>query len=84
MQEIHNNNFFSKKRNTTLFQVQTGKHKCRYITGIRAYLFSSDEELCYVILTRNYCWEFLAPHGIILHQSRESNNNVQAKKNLQR
>ena len=41
------------------------------------------EGLCYVISTRIYCWEFFASHGVILqsdHQSKESRNNVYAKK----
>ena len=31
----------------------------------RAYLFSPDEESCYIFLTRNNCCEFLASYDVI-------------------
>ena len=34
--------------------------------GIRAYLFSPDEGLCYIFSTRNNCCEILASYGVII------------------
>ena len=40
--------------------------------GTRDYLFSSDEESCYVFSTRNNCCEFLAPDGANFQSVRQS------------
>ena len=73
-------------RNTTLRQAITGKHECRNITDTCAYQFPTDEGSCYVISSRNYCWVFLASHGVSLqsdHQSGEISNKVHAKKPIE-
>ena len=62
MQEIRNDCFGSKKRSTTLLQAKTGKHESRNVTATlhfrtRAYLFSPEEESCYV---------FFQPEAIVV------------------
>ena len=38
----------------------------------RPYLFSLDEELCYVFSTQNNCCGFLAPYGVIIQSVIQS------------
>ena len=70
MQETRNNYFGSKISRTTFRQVKTSKHECRNTIatyfGTRAYLASSDEGSCYVVSTRNNCYESLASYGVII------------------
>ena len=70
MQETSNNDFGLKKRNTTISQAKIGKHECCTKTAMcgdtRVFLFSSDEESCYVFSNRNNCCEFPASYSVNL------------------
>ena len=68
MQEIRNNCFGSKKRNTTIRHSKVGKHEClinynnvqqlRFLARVLT-LFSRNEESSYFRSTRNNCCDHL-------------------------